>query len=216
MHGAVRAVSRPSRVHDHPNGARRRTTCVTDHRPTGTHGAWLVVRGLAVGAAATLLALGGHTAAGGHPPGAAVTLGAAAVVAAVALALSRAHWTLPRLLAVLLAAQAGLHVAFARTPPPPAAGTHVHGSTADAALAATEPTMLAGHLAAVVLTAVVLRRGEQWLCGVLDALALRAVRLLDVPLTEYGGRLRPVPVQATTRPRRRVVADAWWERGPPR
>jgi hypothetical protein len=173
------------------------------------------VRGLAVGAAATLLALGGHTAAGGHPPGAAVTLGAAAVVAAVALALSRARWTLPRLLAVLLAAQAGLHVAFAWTAPP-SAGTHMHGSTADATLAATEPTMLAGHLAAVLLTAVVLRRGEQWLCGVLDAFALRAVRLLDVPLTEYGGRPRPVPVQATSRPRRRVVADAWWERGPPR
>ncbi|MDQ4006732.1 MAG: hypothetical protein M3211_01390 [Actinomycetota bacterium] len=189
---------------------------MTDHRPTGTHGVWLVVRGLAVGAAATLLALGGHIAAAGHPPSAAATLGAAASVSAVALALSRAHWTVPRLLAVLLAAQAGLHAVFARTPTPSSVGTHVHGSTADATLAATEATMLAGHLAAVLLTAVVLRRGEQWLCGMLDALALRAVRMLDVPLAEYGGRPQPVPVQAATRPRRRVTADAWWERGPPR
>lgn len=184
---------------------------------TATDGAWRLLRGAVVGAAASMLAMGGHRLAGGEPSGWAISVAAAVVIGAVSIALSGMRWTVPRLLTLLLASQAGLHVFFVATEPPTGPGHgHSHVPEYTATLLPTSPAMLAAHLVAAVATAVLLRRGESWLCGVLDALALRAFRLLDAVVTVYGVRPQPVPIPVHALPRQRTAADAWWERGPPR
>lgn len=216
MGGGAAAASALNRARTHPQAAWERTPVMGD-RPTATDGAWRLLRGAVVGAAATTLAMGGHCLASGEPPRWASSVAAAAVIGAVSIALSGMRWTLPRLLALLLASQVGLHAFFVGTRPPSGLG-HGHGHVPEytATLLPTSPAMLAGHLVAAVATAVLLRRGESWLLGVLDALALRAFRLLDAVVTVYGVRPRPVPIPVHALPRQRTAADAWWERGPPR
>jgi hypothetical protein len=177
-----------------------------------------VLRGAAVGLAATLLGVGGHWLAGGGPPTWPATASAAVLLGTAGIALSRVRWTLPRLLTLLLLSQLGLHLFFGWTQAAPAAPGHASAHTADASatLVPTNPEMLVAHVAAAVATALLLRRGEVWLGGVLDALALRAVRLLDAVVVVPAARPRPVPVRVPDEPRRQAPADAWWERGPPR
>jgi hypothetical protein len=186
--------------------------------PTGTVGVWRVLRGGVVGATATALALGGHILAAGRPPSWTVVAAATVTIGVVSILLSRLRWTLPRLLALLLAGQAGLHTWFLwqQAPPPHAAHVHTgHAPEHAATLLPDDAGMLAGHVLAAVVTALLLRQGERWLCRVLDALALRAVRLLDAVLTVYAARPQPVPVRVAERPRSYVTDDAWWQRGPP-
>jgi hypothetical protein len=186
--------------------------------PTATVGVWRLLRGGVVGATATTLAVGGHVLAAGRPPSWTVLATATIAIGAASILLSRLRWTLPRLLVLLLAGQAGLHTLFLEQASPPHAG-HVHTGHA------TEPTatllpddleMVAGHVLAAVVTALLLRQGERWLCGVLDALGLRVVRLLGTTLTVYAARPQPVPVRVAERPRSYATDDAWWQRGPPR
>jgi hypothetical protein len=186
-------------------------------RPTGTVGVWRVLRGGVVGATATTLAVGGHTLAG-RAPSWTVLATATIAIGAASILLSRLRWTLPRLLALLLAGQAGLHTLFIVQVAPPHAG-HVHTGhppEQTATLLPDDVEMLACHVLAAVVTALLLRRGERWLCGVLDALGLRAVRLLGAALTVYPARPQPVPVRVAERPRSYATDDAWWQRGPPR
>jgi hypothetical protein len=186
--------------------------------PTGTVGLWRLLRGGVVGATATTLAVGGHILAAGRPPSWAVLATATIAIGAASILLSRMRWTLPRLLALLLAGQAGLHALFLVQAPPPHAG-HVHAVHAPEPAARLLPDdleMLAGHVLAAAVTALLLRQGERWLCGVLDALGLRAVRLLGSALTVYAARPQPVPVRVAEGPRSYATDDAWWQRGPPR
>ncbi|HWL97593.1 MAG TPA: hypothetical protein VNP20_09615 [Nocardioidaceae bacterium] len=186
--------------------------------PAGTVGAWRLLRGGVVGATATTLAVGGHGLADGQPPSWPVVTAATVAIGAASVALSRLQWTLPRLLALLLVSQAGLHLLFLVQAPPPHAGHghagHVPEPTATLLLDDLE--MLTGHVAAALATALLLRQGERWLCGVLEALGLRAVRLLGAALTVCVVRPQPVPVPVTDTPRSCMPEDAWWQRGPPR
>lgn len=191
-----------------------------EQRTPGTTGVWRVVRGAAVGAAATGLALGGHAVAGASTPPLQVGLVVSAVVGAVTIALSRVQWTVPRLLTVLLLTQIGMHVLFAWSRPAPAMGAaghvHVHAGDGLSAVWPLDLPMVSAHVAAAVLTAVLLSRGEAWLCAVLAALGLRALRLLRSVVSGYGGQPAPAPAPAPHVPRQRVGTDSWWERGPPR
>jgi hypothetical protein len=186
--------------------------------PTGTIGLWRLLRGGVVGATATTLGVGGHVVAAGPPPSWTGIAAAAIAIGAMSILLSRLRWTLSRLLILLLASQAGLHTWFLVQAAPRRAG-HVHSGHAPEPTAALLPNdfeMLAGHVAAAVVTALLLCQGERWLCGVLEALRLRAVRLLGAVLTVYSARPQPVPVGVTERPRAYAPDDAWWQRGPPR
>jgi hypothetical protein len=145
-------------------------------------GALRAIRAAFVGLSASGLALLGHLAAGGAapPPGQLVLL--VLVVLLVSLALSGGRWTVGPLLAVLLGSQALFHVAFGG-----AGAAHVHGGQhlADQSAMHGHPwlLMLVGHGAAALLTAVLLRRGEDWLLG-LVALLARAWRVVCVAAEE--------------------------------
>jgi hypothetical protein len=191
-----------------------------------------------VGSAATLLAVGGHCLAGDEPPTWTTAVSLALLVGSVSLWLSGVRWTLPRLLALLVATQAGMHTAFVLARPLAAddqlvaslAGHTAHAAHAGHAAhaAALEQhlarhaeglfpsgPMVVGHLAAAVVTALLLWRGEQWLGGVLDALALRAYRVLGSVTLLDGPAPQPVPVRAEVVPLRRVATRPWSQRGPP-
>jgi hypothetical protein len=207
----------------HPVPSPRRTSPVTAAREPGTTGDWRVFRGCAVGLTATLLAVGGHCVFGEQPPTWPTVVCWAVLLASASTWLSRVRWTFPRLLAVLVAGQAGMHVTFVATQPPVhtgvgAAHAHLHGAAAGTvgSVLPASAAMVAGHLAAAVVTAALLRWGEAWLCGVLDALALRAHRVLDALVSTYAAQPQLVPAAADDTPRLRVVNDAWSERGPPR
>jgi hypothetical protein len=142
-----------------------------------TVGVLRTVRAAVVGLTAISLALLGHVAAGGPAPAPGPLLLVVLVVLLVSSGLSGKRWTTGPLLAVLLGSQALFHVAFG------GAGAHAHGGQHLAAGSATSGhpalLMLVGHTVAALLTALLLRRGEDWLCGVVALLARawRAARI---------------------------------------
>ena len=136
------------------------------------------VRAAVVALSASGLALLGHVAAGGTtPPSGQLALAILAVLV-VSLALSARRWTIGPLLAVLLGSQALFHVAFSG-----AGAAHVHGGqhVGGASSMPGHPwlLMLVGHGVAALMTALLLRRGEDWLWG-LVALLARAWRVARV------------------------------------
>ena len=137
-------------------------------------------RAAVVGLSATGLALLGHVAAGGTAPPAGQLALVLLAVLVVSLALSVRRWTVGPLLAVLLGSQALFHVAFG------GAG-HVHGGQhlpGESAMPGhSGPLMLVAHGVAALLTALLLRRGEDWLWGLLALLA-RAWRVGRVAAEE--------------------------------
>jgi len=176
-----------------------------------TTGALRLVRGVVVGLVATALAGLGHALAGGRLPNTLPLLAIAAAAVLVALALSGQRWRLASLLTLLGLVQVAFHVAF---------HTAVHAGTT----AHTMPDMSAGptrslpmpllHVAAAVLTALALRRGEDW--------CWRLVDLLRRPLTATGsGRLPlprltlPVRSPRSVRPARILLSSTVRRRGPP-
>jgi hypothetical protein len=214
----------------HPFSASSRTYRVTDQHEPGTAGTWRVFRGLVVGTGATLLAVGGHRVAGDEPPAWTTVVCLALLVGTVSVWLSRVRWTFPRLLLLLVAAQTAMHTAFVTTSPVTADGAlqgHHAGHPAGHDIAVqTQVTshaenllpggaMLAGHLLAAVVTALLLWRGEQWLATVLDALTLRACRVLGSTTLLHGAGPRLVPVRAVNLPMRRTETGTWSQRGPP-
>jgi hypothetical protein len=135
------------------------------------------VRAAVVGLSASGLALLGHVAAGGAaPPAGQLTLAVLALLV-VSRALSVRRWTIGPLLAVLLGSQALFHVAFSGLS---GAAVHAHGGqhvTGGTPMPGhSGPLMLLGHSAAALLTALLLRRGEDWLWS-LVALVTRAWRV---------------------------------------
>jgi hypothetical protein len=201
------------RASPHPPRPSLRTPLMAEW--PGTTGDWRLLRGLIVGGVATALAVGGHALAGGGPPPWTTVVVLAVLLGTVATWLSRARWTLLRLLALLLLGQAGLHAVMVGAQPSGHPG-HPHHVTESASALLPEPAMVAGHVAAAVATALLLRHGEAWLGGVLAALALRAVRLLDGLGRGYGGVPEPLPVGLLDQPCGRSGAGPRWQRGPPR
>jgi len=194
-------------------------------RAHGTTGGWRLLRGAVVGTAATSLAVGAHCVAGGRPPTWTTVVSLGLLLGLVSTWLSSVRWTFPRLLALFGMAEAGMHAYFVSTQPVLTHGaehhTHDHLSPAGdlvagqaSALLHSTPAMVTGHLVAAAVTAFVLSRGEALLGGVLDALALRLFRLLDVA-TSLVEAPQPVPVRVLELPRQWTALDIRRQRGPP-
>jgi hypothetical protein len=132
------------------------------------------VRGSVVGLCATALATAGHALEGSPAPALPVIACLAVAAVLVSIALSRVRWGLRSLLVVLVAAQLIFHVALAGLV---AAAEILGGPAGISGVGDTGVSWskLAAHLAAALLTAVVLRRGEDACWRIADILA-RAAR----------------------------------------
>jgi hypothetical protein len=195
------------------------------HTAPGTTGGWRLLRGAIVGSTATTLAVGAHCMAGGRPPSWTTVVSLAVLLGVVSTWLSGVRWTFPRLLALFVVAEAGMHAFFVGTAPVlvQRAEHHTHDHLASAgglvaehasAMLPWTPAMVTGHLLAAAVTALLLSRGEALLAGVLDALALRLFRLLDAAQTLVGVP-QPVPAEVLELPRQRAALDVRRQRGPP-
>lgn len=178
------------------------------------------LRGAAAAAVATWTAAVSHTIGGGEAP-APVLLGIVAVLATpVAVALAGRRLGLARLALTVLTAQMLFHVAFAAT-----AGTggtvrgHVHGRplwTGGESAASVLPDlgMFIAHIAAAVVTVVLLHRGERMLRALGRGIARLVALAPDVVVL-------PWPVVPTRPAVHRVaplqvrLADDLSRRGPP-
>jgi hypothetical protein len=173
------------------------------------------VRAAVVGLSASGLALLGHLAAGGTAPPPGQLVFAVLAVLLVSLALSARRWTIGPLLAVLLGSQALFHVAFSG-----AGATHVHGGQHEMSSPAMPGhpwlVMLVWHGVAALLTALLLRRGEDWLRG-LVALLTRAWRVVRVAAEEPLGahRTRAMSRLGDVRLVLDLLEHAVARRGPP-
>ncbi len=183
-----------------------------------TSGALRPLRGAAVGISATVLAVTGHVLAGGRPPAPTDLALLLAAAWAVATALGGRRWGLPSLLAVLAGAQVVLHVGLAGATPVGAAGAGRAmagmAGMAGSGGAAHGPWMLLAHLAAALLTAVLLRRGEDWLWALLE-LVTRGRRAPAAPPVVRAGA--PLPFDGTVlAPLPSPYRSSEPRRGPPR
>jgi hypothetical protein len=173
------------------------------------------VRAAVVGLSASGLALLGHLAAGGTAPPPGQLVLAVLAVLVVSRALSARRWTVGPLLAVLLGSQALFHVAFSGV-----GAAHVHGGqhvmSASAMPGHPWLLMLVGHGVAALLTALLLRRGEDWLRG-LVALLTRAWRVVRVAAEEPLGahRTRAMSRLGDVRLVLDLLEHAVARRGPP-
>jgi hypothetical protein len=173
------------------------------------------VRAAVVGLSASGLALLGHLGAGGTalPPGQLVL--AVLAVLVVSLTLSARRWTVGPLLALLLGSQALFHVAFSGVD-----AAHVHGGQHEMSESAMPGhpwlLMLVGHGVAALLTALLLRRGEDWLWG-LVALLTRAWRVARVAAQQPvgGPRTRAMSRSGDVRVVLGLLEHAVARRGPP-
>ncbi len=176
------------------------------------------VRGLVVGLVGALVAVAGHVLGGGDAVSPAVAAALALVVAGTVVASAR-RWTVPRLLAALVAAQPAVHGVLWLTSP---------AGAADPRLAAVDPTshpahghggldgrMLLAHAAAVVVAALVL--------GALEACALSLWSLAHAVRLATSGATVPAPVGLAVTARSAgaagtglVVVGRRPRRGPPR
>lgn len=169
--------------------------------------------------AATVLVMSGavvaHTWAGGHLPGLLELLLLTGVVLAAGLLTLRGVASMPVLLGVVAAAQAGLHGLFSALAAPGAHAAHAahagHSAVVEAA-AGADPSiwswqMLAAHAAGTLLAALAF-----WVCD--RALVAVVVLAARVRLAVLPGSRRPSPVRIRTRPslHHLVVAP---RRGPP-
>jgi hypothetical protein len=173
------------------------------------------VRAAVVALSASGLALLGHLAAGGATPPPGQLVLAVLAVLVVSLPLSARRWTVGPLLAVLLGSQAVFHVAFSG-----ASAAHVHGAphvTSGSAMSG-HPwlLMLVGHGVAALLTALLLRRGEDWLWGLMALLA-RAWRVVSVAaeVPVAAARSRAMSRSGDVRAVLDLLEHAVTPRGPP-
>ena len=147
------------------------------------------------------------------PPGQLVL--AVLAVLVVSLALSARRWTVGPLLAVLLGSQALFHVAFSG-----AGAAHVHDGqhmmSATAMPGHPWLLMLVGHGVAALLTALLLRRGEDWLWD-LVALLARAWRVVRIASDEPVAvdRSRAMPRSGDVPAVLDLLEHAVARRGPP-
>lgn len=135
------------------------------------------VRAVAVAFTSSGLALLGHLTAGGPAAGPGTLIALVLVVLLVSLGLSGRRWTLGPLLAMLLGAQALFHVAAGA-----GSAAHLHdGHHAGGVAVAGQPglAMLAAHAGAALLTALLLRRGDDYVWRLAEPLA-RAWRVARI------------------------------------
>jgi len=134
-------------------------------------GRWRVTRGALVGLSIMLVSVAGHAAVGGLVPYRSPAFAGLTVLAiSVAVVMSDREWTGVRLLALLAIAQLVIHAGLAvRLTDPGHSGTAMGMQMGSGPASGT--LMLAGHIAAVIVLAVVLRRGERWLLKVRDKVA---------------------------------------------
>jgi hypothetical protein len=182
-------------------------------------GRW--ARGGTVGLVAVGVALAGHAAGGASAPEPAALSAVALGAALIGVALSGRQWTLGPLLGLLLGAEAVLHVLFGTGGDPAATAVggfqHAHHHAAAAATADHGALgMLPAHVLAALITALLLRRGEQWCWAPARALArpLRIALLAGAPPVPPRSRL-PVTGQRPHSPRSLMLAAALPDRGPP-
>ena len=203
-------------------------------------GARRLVRVAALGGSSLLLATAAHLVGGGQLPTTAWLLVLTVLLGMVATTLTARRVRLSTLMLVLGVEQVGLHAALAwmSVPPPDAGCGSWHSAAHHVAAAATCPSgsgepaaggagsvtgpgllMWAAHTVAVVLTAVLLARGEAWLWQIADRLhavahaapACRARRRRTVAVTPLSlarpSRL-PDPAAAPRGPPRFAVSAA--------
>ena len=156
---------------------------------------WRVLRATVFAMAAVVLAVSAHVVGGGAAPGLAAAAAAVAITVPVALLLARRVRGAAVILGVLAGVQAALHELFmtaehARSMlvdvAPGGAMPMVHAAPLMPVMAADHVTtlpMLAGHGAAVLITALLLARGEAVLLSLLALMGSRPLpRLLAVPV----------------------------------
>ena len=186
------------------------------------------LRGVVVGVAASALAWGGHSAASGMVPDPSTLLWAASAAVPVAVVASGRRWRTWSLLAFLLGAQAAFHVAFAGmhgpSDPSGAAGSMAAamgrpGDTTGAmtAAVASHPAlaMVLGHAVAALVTAVLLRRGENWCWAVVRLLRTPLSLPSELPPLLTTPRARVAPPWISPAVRRVLLVDSRSRRGPP-
>lgn len=155
------------------------------------------LRGVSAAAVATLVAATAHTLAGGGAPPPAFVASVIVLAAPLAVLLVGRKLSLPRVTAIVLAAQALFHTAFGviSSVPLPAGGTTGHHH-APAPLALSEPTeattallpqavMLIAHLLAAVVTVLALHRGEHLLRALARGVGRVLQRAAVHPPTEW-------------------------------
>jgi hypothetical protein len=187
-------------------------------------GAWRLGRGFVVGLAVIGIAVLGHVLAGGIADIHSIKFGVLAVAALpIAVRLSDREWTTWRLIATLAVAQVVIHVAlqvrlFAPTGMANMAPVHsMHGMNMTAAgPLSPQSTMFFSHLMAVVITALVLRRGEELVLGIRNRLATAlAIRFGEIRLPAPRPLVVPVVARPATLRHLSVLAGAVTRRGPP-
>ncbi len=157
------------------------------------------------------LSVSGHILAGGALPAPATAATLLGVTAAGSIALSGRRWTVSALVSVLLGVQVVCHLALAGSPAGHLANHRhaAHGASA---------SMVAAHVLAAVVTAVLLSRGESW-CWRLVALLSRPVHvaaLLTARTPQAFGAPSPAPaVGSLPVLRSLLLGDAQPRRGPP-
>jgi len=158
------------------------------------------LRGTAATFVATIIAATVHTLAGGGAPSPALVVAVIALGAPFGVALIGRGLSTWRLGAVVLAAQALFHVAFAVTAAadPAAAVTHAHHIAATLGggpgMLIPDAPMLAGHVLGAIATVIGLRGGE------------RMLRALARGIRSVFARVRPLARPATP-PRRTIGAE---------
>jgi len=172
-------------------------------------------RGAVVALIATLVAAFSHTLAGGVPPSVfGLTASLVLSIAACTLLTGRTL-SLPRLTASVAVSQAMFHALFG-TLGTPTAVAHEHAPTlADAPASAEHAEMLLAHIAAGLVTLVVLRYSERAFWGVRETARLLLARLTVAPLPVVPHRSRPAVTAPTPWRDLGVLFSAMRYRGPP-
>lgn len=186
-------------------------------------GGWRLLRATVLGASSMLLAATAHLAGGGQAPTAAVLIMAGCLTGLVAVSLTARRCRMPLLLTVLGLEQAGLHLLFGSSATaasclpsvPMSHGLHTGGTCVSMAgqhsMAEPGLLMVLAHVAALIGTAWLLARGEQWVWALVDA----ATAVLSPRPSRRRRRLaRHVPALNLWSARVQLVALAP-TRGPP-
>lgn len=182
-----------------------------------------LLRGTASSSIATLIAAVSHTVGGGAPPHLLLMLTVSVLLTPVAALLVGTRIRLPGLAAAVTATQVAFHTLFAVAgeiaPSAVGGGGHQHGPLVlrfppqGATASAMDAPMAAAHLAAAVLTILLLRRGELLVQTVVRWVRMLLRRPLNAPRLPVAAP--PGAPCSTPRAARRLLADCAWRRGPP-
>jgi hypothetical protein len=171
-----------------------------------TRGVPRASRGVALAGCSAALAVAAHAAAGGSVPSPGLTLVLTVLLAGAGTALADRRRGFPAILAAVGASQLGMHVLLAGLGQDHSAAGHgsaehgsaVHGSAVHGGVVPAPVAMVALHVAATVLIAVLLARAEntafalaavlRWIAGVVE-IGCRPL----MPLTPLVSRIRGIP-----------------------